>query len=258
MERKSSSGFWLVLTTVVIVSLGFLAEDVASQRRGRTNCSVSTPPNTKQPGSTCFGKATFARCSCIYTELEMSLCAAWKLSNKTSIRVFNHFMREQTSRPKAAPVTGSCTGYTNIINNLYGSDNSGLNYLKDQEAKFYGIDMSFCEDMSQNNHHGCNYTLVPVTNFHNNSAEMIFFYVGSFSNVSHHMIIGKHYQMSAEKCQGLGNASEEQQMAITMTSTQKTCNGNPPRSSGIILFASPILEQMVFFFCVIIYLDSFP
>ena len=110
----------------------------------------------------------------------------------------------------------------------------------------------------QNNHHGCNYTLVPVTNFHNNSAEMIFFYVGSFSNVSHHMIIGKHYQMSAEKCQGLGNASEEQQMAITMTSTQKTCNGNPPRSSGIILFASPILEQMVFFFCVIIYLNSFP
>ena len=199
----------------------------------------------------------------------MRLCAVWKLSNKTSIKVFNHFVRGQTNRREAAPLTGSCADYTNTINNLYGSGNSGLSYLTSKEAKVYGIDMSFCENMSQKNSYGCNYTLVPATNLNNNSAEMIFMYVGSFKNTSHHMKIGKHYQMSAEKCRGHGNASvteddslfistEEQQIAITMTTTQETCDGNQQPSSGIILFASPRLEHEFFLFCMIIYLNFFP
>ena len=289
MERQSSGRCWLLIATTVIVSLGL----TAAQERSRINSSLSTPPDShhvnKQRKGSCFGKAIFARCSCIHVEYDMRLCTAWKLLNTTSsvrpeIKVFTNFIKGLAGRSQAPAVTGRCADYTDTINKLYRS--GSLNYSTDEEAKIYGIDWNFCNDMFEKNNMGCNYTLVQATSVHNSSAEKIYSYVRSFTNASHHIQLGKTYQLDMEKCQEFVTTSvtgdgslptsssastesspffpintrerREPMMAVTISTTRENGDGKQAHSAGIVLFGSYILAHWCFYFCVIVYINSFP
>ena len=210
MRELLSFNFWLIFAASLIISIIFTVPRSKAQKQdltaGDSGDSSCLHGGHDLRNFSFVGKAIFAGCFCKQAELEMLMCAAWKLVHKpfnknSQIEVFQKFHIVGQGRDHSHGSKGSCSKYAeNIINGIYVNDH--LNYSTVQEANLYSTNWTFCEDMRVKNNMGCNYTIVPAGGLNCSLGTRVNYFVRSFMNASQHLRLGDFYQVDIEKCKG--------------------------------------------------------